>query len=805
MKRFKSLAIAAMATMCAWAAEPSDLIIYINPGHGGYDSDDRVITLYPFADGDTSTFAESKSNLGKGFRLRELLWEKGYNVVMSRVTNTTEDDLGLTTIGRLANNAGSDLFLSIHSNATGTTNRVNFPIIFFRGYDDQPVYPEAKVWATEIDNHLLTNNATIWTSTNPNVRGDWSFQPSWGTQGYGVLRALTIPGALSEGSFHDYYPETYRLLSSHYHWIEAWNFRKAVNQHYSVAGVDYGGIAGRVNDERVLRSADYKMYKEDLLAPIHNAVVELWTADGATKLEECVTDELFNGMYSFRKVTPGNYKLKFSSETHYASEADVEVVADEITYANLKMKKVRNTPPAVLSHSPIWAEDSAAVLCNSPIVINFNWDMDVELTEAAFSIEPAVEGTITWEDQNYRMVFTPNGTYDISTLYTVKLAKTAQHGGGMEMEEPYEFQFFTTDRNFMTITGMFPNAGDAVHYKGAQIEARFDKIPNVTPILKQVKVYDSTGAEVSLNKRSMKYSKSDAEYGYFRIPFTNSLTVGETYTLKLSAEIADKDGITLQDSVVVQFDAVDAGEAKTHSIIDEMQDATIYVQDDQGSANLSEASTIATNTSQALFATDTDKKCLAFTYAFTGEEGGELLWTNSQPVEIAAESTDALGVHIYGDLTANEVYVQMSSEEDVKYVKVCNMTFLGWRYLEVPMSNLEGGKTYKVTGIKLIQTPSNMSRTATFYLDNLMMISGGVGVEEIVMPELTVYPNPASELLIADAGGIVDRIDIVGADGVVAATANGNVLNVTEVPNGTYFARIYTDGGYVVRKVVVKH
>ena len=261
----------------------------------------------------------------------------------------------------------------------------------------------------------------------------------------------------------------------------------------------------------------------------------------------------------------------------------------------------------------------------------------------------------------------------------------------------------------------------------------------------------------------------------------------------------------MQDSVVVQFDAVDAGEAKTHSIIDEMQDATIYVQDDQGSANLSEASTVAANRSQALFATDTDMKCLAFTYAFTGEEGGELLWTNSQPVEIAAESTDALGVHIYGDLTANEVYVQMSSEEDVKYVKVCNMTFLGWRYLEVPMSNLEGGKTYKVTGIKLIQTPSNMSRTATFYLDNLMMISGGVGVEEIVMPELTVYPNPASELLIADAGGIVDRIDIVGADGVVAATANGNVLNVTEVPNGTYFARIYTDGGYVVRKVVVKH
>ncbi len=804
MKKIITSVIALFTLMNVQAVEPSDLIIYINPGHGGYDSDDRVITLYPFANGDTSTFAESKSNLGKGFRLRELLWEKGYNVVMSRVTNTTADDLGLTTIGRLANNAGADLFLSIHSNATGTSNRVNFPIIFFRGYDDEPVYPEAKVWATEIDNHLLTNNATIWTHTSVNVRGDWSFQPSWGQQGYGVLRALTIPGALSEGSFHDYVPEAYRLLSDHYYWVEAWNFRKAVDEHYSIAGVDYGGIAGRVNDERVLRGADYKMFQEDVLAPVHSAVVELWDVAGTTKLAECKTDDLYNGMYSFRKVTPGVYKLKYSSAIHYGDECEVTVVADEITYMNLKLKKERNTPPAVLSYSPVWTSGDEAVLCNEPIVFNFNWDMDIEATEAAFSIEPAVEGTFTWEDQNYRMIFTPKGTYDISTLYTVKLATTAQHGGGVQMENPVEFQFYTTDRNFMSIIGMYPNEGSTVHYNKAQVEVRFDKYPYITPILNQLKVYDSSGNAISMNNRGMAYSKTGDEYGYLRLPFRNALTIGETYTMELSNEISDKDGITLQNGVTVKFTAVDAGEEKNNLMIDDFEDLSIYSLDEQGCVNLT-TSSVTSNSSASLISSDTPGNSGAFEYEFVATEGGEALWGRPTS-EVSVISTDAIGVHVYGDLSANEVYVKMLSDEDVKYVKVCDMTFLGWQYIIVPMSNtLEGGKTYRFAGIKLVQTPSAMSRKGVFYLDNIGFIAGGSGVNEIDACSMSVYPNPASELLIVNADGIVDGIELTAMNGVKVASAAGNVLNVCDVADGTYLAKIYVGEGYAVRKVVVKH
>ena len=37
--------------------------IYINPGHGGYDSNDRNVPTIPFAAGDNNGFYESSCNL----------------------------------------------------------------------------------------------------------------------------------------------------------------------------------------------------------------------------------------------------------------------------------------------------------------------------------------------------------------------------------------------------------------------------------------------------------------------------------------------------------------------------------------------------------------------------------------------------------------------------------------------------------------------------------------------------------------------------------------------------------------------
>ena len=125
--------------------------VYINPGHGGYDSDDRNMVIYPFTQGDSAGSWESKSNLRKGLALREILQKKGYKTSISRVTNTTADDLALSTIVALCNQSGADVFYSIHSNATGTSSVTNFPMVFYRGYTGSPQVANADVLAADLE------------------------------------------------------------------------------------------------------------------------------------------------------------------------------------------------------------------------------------------------------------------------------------------------------------------------------------------------------------------------------------------------------------------------------------------------------------------------------------------------------------------------------------------------------------------------------------------------------------------------------------------------------------------------------
>lgn len=802
MKKIVSLFAALTAMVSAWAVTSQELTIYINPGHGGHDSDDRNVVIAPYAQGDPEGFWESNSNLDKGLMLRDMLQAEGFTVYMSRTTNTSDDDLGLTTIDNLANKTGADFFFSIHSNATGTSSRVNFPLMLFRGYDSEPVRPNAKTMAGILAQQLYENGVTVWTN-NYQVRGDWSFYTSWGTSGLGVLRSLTIDGMLSEGSFHDYIPETYRLMSMDFKYLEAWHFRKAVYEYFGLEPLKKGLIIGRVNDSRLLRDVSYTRFGEDALATVDGAKVELYDAAGTTKIAETTIDNLSNGVYAFRDVEPGNYKLKFTEALHYDAELDVTVTADEATYANVKMNRVRNTPPEVVTYSPVWNDGDEPVLCNTPIVFNFNWDMDRASTEAAFSISPAVEGEFVWSDANYTLTFQPTNPYDISTEYSVKLDATAQHAGGMTMTAPVEFKFFTTDRNFMEMLGNYPKDGDKVHYKGAYLELRFDKYPNVVPILNQISATDSQGNTLSFNKRSMKYSKTGDPYGYFRMPVTGDLTVGETYHLVISAEIADKDGITLQHGYEMDFTAVDASvDEGGQTLIDGLDDATPYSLNEAESSGVTSAKVGAGGSSNKLLGTNSLK--IEYVMASDLDVPAEVAVSRAEGTTETVTNTETLTVRVYGDLTNNELYAQFTSETAVKYVKIANMDFLGWEYREVSLTELEGTAPYTLTGFKIVETPSLMSKSGTVYIDNVAKI-GDAGLQSVEISNITIHPNPATDYIIANGDALVKTIELTSMNGQTVARADGNVLNVSDTPAGTYLVKVtMTSGVSTVKKVVVK-
>ena len=322
------------------AADLTGVKIYINPGHGGYDgANDRNVETIPYALGDTLGFWESWSNLRKGLALRDKLQSSGATVYMSRTQNRDEDDRLLSEIAEEANANGVDAFLSIHSNALGTNTGTNYLLFLFHGYDADPTVPESKIQATAAWTDIIDNQLTNWTNytTSTNIRGDFSFYGN--TSGLGVLRPLTVPGFLSEGSFHDYKPETHRLLNDDYRKLEANRFYKYFCSYFGAdlptTGIIAGWVKGkdqRVNDSRY----SFKAGTTDEWLPLNGSKVKLMNAAGDS-LSSYTIDGNYNGIYAFHNLAQGTYKLRFTAASHVTKDTTVTVTAANITYAKVMM------------------------------------------------------------------------------------------------------------------------------------------------------------------------------------------------------------------------------------------------------------------------------------------------------------------------------------------------------------------------------------------------------------------------------------------------------------------------------------
>lgn len=805
MKKLSFLLLTVAASLCVNATDLKNLKIYINPGHGGHDSDDRGLTVPPFEPGDPNGFWESNSNLSKGLSMRDLLEDFGVNVMMSRVTNTTEDDRDLHEIGYEANGFGADYFFSIHSNATGTVARKNQPLMLYRGHTDTPEMPENKVMAGILNNHLLENRVTSWSDETPWLAGDYDFY-DWGEGvGLGVLRKLTVPGMLSEGSYHDYTPETYRLLNDDYCWLEAYHFTKAIMEYFqSSEKYSTGVVTGTIMDDHQVRTDPIYnniFFGHDEALPVSGATVTLKDSNGE-EVGTSTTDELFNGVYMFRAVQPGTYTLSISHPDYEPFEQQITVEANAVTYLNPVMARVRNTPPEVVNYSPIWSNGDDAVLCNTPVEIEFNWDMDVESVEQNFSITPAVEGEITWEDSYYKMIFKPERAFETNTVYTVKIAKGVKHPAGLEMTDDFIFSFRTGDYNTFDVLASNPEKSGYVHYKTPTVEFRFAQKPNTLTIQNDIVVKDESGSTLTYNVRSRKISKADDDFGFFQIKLSKDLEVGKTYTVDVNENVRDENDMPLAAPYSYKFTAVDvAAEGASLTMTESFDGNDILVNDADNTVGAA-SSAAKRNTGTKIEGT----AAYGLDYEFNEFEGGKVAYAFATPNSQAYNNTNALGLKVYGDLSCNTLYARMSNGTDEVLVPVCVMTFLGWKDTSVSLADFLGSGDYNVTGFEIAQTGGQISREGTVYVDKMSIgAAEDAGISNVETENVRIYPNPASELLIANGDKFILKVELVSLDGQIVASAEGNVLNVSEIPSGMYVAKIYTQNGYGVKQVIVKH
>ena len=724
------------------AATPSSFKIYINPGHGGYDSDDRLMYLYPVYQNVLSnvlnekggytkeqSFWESQSNLDKGMRLDTMLRDLGFKTKMSRITNTTDDDKDLYDIVVEANTYKADFMLSIHSNAGNPSNyvlQIHAGITpgdekGLNGYShkvSEAVCKESREVATLMGNNQYSNAVSCW-SKEPTIAGDKTFARTimgW-SNGYGVLRWLNVPGTLSEGMMHDYLPETYRLMNIDYKRQESFYFAKTFIEYYCDGQLPYGAIGGKIHDDYQKQIfPDYRPRKNtrDVFRPILKGVVELWQND--TKLASYTTDTLYNGCYFFWNLQPGEYIVKAVPEGYYPQEDTVVVENNKISYAMFALSLMRQTPPEVIDYSPKVADLTDSVQVSTPVTVTFNWDMHEGMTAEAFSVYPEVEGTITFEDGGRQLVFKPATRFEPGVEYTVNISTAASHPDFAfehNMRESFSFKFRTKNRGSVRVTQTYPSEGaDNVPLKPSFI-ALFDaKIINKTA-QNNVAVLDMDGNPLSI-ARSFKYNQAPGGGGHVAFELVNDLQPNTDYVFQMYPNLSDDAGVLLNETISVTFRTGTSVEPSIPMV--NKLDTLFFVGDKENSSGVSSVSTLRYS-NKKMEGQASNK--LAYTY---NEIVGEAHYAAKNLTAYNGNSLSTFGLYVFADYSFNTLYAKWAVDGDIQYTKICDFDYAGWLYQEADMSILPPGVDYQFMGFKLVRQTSILSEKGEFCVDALRLV-----------------------------------------------------------------------------------
>ena len=795
-----AVATVTLTVQDAGAKTMKGLKVYINPGHGGYTSNDRPIRIYPFESNDTAGYWESKSNLYKGLHMYHILDSLGAIPYLSRTKNTEDDDRSLSGIAAEANALGCDLFFSIHSNAG---ENVNTPLMLYRENEiGVPRYPENVTLSKIMWKNFHSSQLPIWTRDSEYVVGDLTFYQNMWQGGLGVLRTLYVVGLLSEGSMHEHRPEAYRLMNDDVWWLEAWHIVKSIMEFYDVEDKFVtGNVAGIVFDDHNLREKDmpvsFTVFGRDKFAPINFAKVELKDKDGNV-VQTRTTDNMYNGAYVFRNVTPGEYTVTVSHDNYYTVTKDVRVTAMEVTYSDMPMNMKREFPLEITAYSPLTYPDEK-VSCASTIDFVFNTDVDQESFEKAFSIEPPVEGYFKYSESFTKASFIPELSLERDTKYTVRVSTDArtpdQNYYKPYLQIPVEFTFSTVDRSRLELIDQFPADNGEVHNVSPILEFRFDNKINYSSIYDQVTITDSKGAKVSLNARNSKFNQLSNNYGNARLSVQGNLVEGETYTVKLSGDLRDHENLPLAKDVEFSFTAVDESKGNPECTVfnDFESDGASFVFDEQNTVGTGNVKpTAARSTSTKLF----DKASARFTYKFTDNHDGSIVWKYTGENHVF-NTDDILGVFVNGDFNNHELWVGFSSGAAITYLKLCDLNFIGWQYKEIKLSELDREfGPYTFAGVKLVQVTSPITQNGEFAFDNISYItdsSNGVSVIE----------NDSEASITSVDGSIIvkgiesdTQVKVYSTDGRLIVSTFGNTT--INVPAGIYLVNAGTTSAKVI-------
>jgi len=701
-------------------ADFTGIRVFINPGHGGNDSNDRHML--------ETDFWESEGNLEKGLFLRDLLEARNATVYMSRTTNFTADDLPLATIVALANTSNADVFLSIHSNGfDGTRNQ---PLVLFRGYDDQPVNSGAKVLA-EILWDKLYEKSNCWTNTFKWVKGDFTFYPEWDNAGLGVLRNLTMPGVLSEGSFHDYVPEGWRLRNSYHLHHEAWSMLRALSQFENVVAEPTGIIAGTVRDLLTSPEYYYKPGTNDEALPINGAVVTLHPGEISQTI-----DNLNNGFFMFDSLAPGNYELICSGVPYFFNDTLTATVnAGKTMLADFLPSFDTLRSPEVTGFVPSTAD---SLTFNQAFTFTFNIPMDKAKVQAALVTEPAVNLLFQWDDKSRVMTVRPEIGFASKTSYIMKLTTAATSEWDVPLPSEYLVSFVTKARTRLVTEKVWPSSGLTGVTLYPRITVFFDAPVDHASATDGVRLLNSQS--VAIGKVRETFTSAGGK-GTYSFETAEPLQVNGQYRIILDAGVKDLAGVTLGTASETSF-TTRSKSYQAGNIVESFDNIAAF-WDPEASGSTTGTDNPLTTFTASYDILRSGSSAGKLDYVFTGDQGGLCRVFNTSKPVIGSNTNQQFAMWVYGDLSNNYLEYWFYSPGTVnQIVAATTINWAGWDLVAIPVSSIGGSGDWQYHSIVVKQSATGL-KSGTMYFDDAMVITPtGIDEEEYFDTDLLLYPNP---------------------------------------------------------------
>ena len=105
-------------------------------------------------------------------------------------------------------------------------------------------------------------------------------------------------------------------------------------------------------------------------------------------------------------------------------------------------------------------------------------------------------------------------------------------------------------------------------------------------------------------------------------------------------------------------------------------------------------------------------------------------------------------------------------------------------------------------GTQIFRDNGKFASQATYMIDVLYP----VGIEDVVVDNTAIYPNPATEMINISTDNQVQRVEIFNMQGQLVKVETGEVtrVSVKDLANGLYTLKLTTDNGTSMHKIVKK-